>query len=367
MISIQKITVQELEDFVSSSVYLALKDKPISKPRAISYVNNPRAKKNDVVLYLGFLEDELVSYRTILPDIFFNENKPTSFGWLSGNWVGEKHRRKGISTLLFKEVLKDWEGKLMYTNYAEASKLVYDKTDEFLLLKELKGTKYYNRFCLADILPTKNKLFEKTKMLWQVLDVILNVFVDFKNLFSSSIKNRFSVKVNENSSTSILAFTDNFTSQNLFRRSEEEFNWIQKYPWVLTDEVSRKASEAYNFSLYSNNFESNFYTVYNVANNLIGRILITIRDGHVKIPYAFFLEENSKEIASFIIDKCNKEKIKTIVVYNQKLETELNEQLSFVTKKEFSQKYFITKKLEKSIKKTSEITIQSGDGDVVFT
>ena len=113
---------------------------------------------------MAFYENELVAYRTILSDAFFIEKKKVSFGWLSGNWVHAKYRRKGFSTLLFNEALKDWGSKLMYTNYAVASKLVYDKTNQFNLLYDLKGTKYFTRFCLADILPLKKKVFKSTKI-----------------------------------------------------------------------------------------------------------------------------------------------------------------------------------------------------------
>lgn len=154
MISIQKISLEKLGDFIHSTDFKKLRNKPISKIRAVSYINNPRANKNDIVLYMVFNLDELIAYRTIFSDYFTNEdNNKVFFGWLSGNWVHTKHRRKGLSTLLFNEVLKDWNHKLMYTNYAEASKLVYDKTQKFNLLLDLKGARYYTRFCLGDILP----------------------------------------------------------------------------------------------------------------------------------------------------------------------------------------------------------------------
>lgn len=368
MVSIQKITLKELEEFVYSKKYLALKNKPISKARVLSYLQNPRANKNDVVLYMAFLNNQLVAYRTILPDAFFIDNKPTFFGWLSGNWVAEKHRRKGFSMVLFNEVFKDWQGKLMYTNYAVASKLVYDKTAHFRHLKTLKGTKYYLRFCLADILPNKKKIFKKTHLFWLILDTVLNIFLDIKNVFTKKPKGVFfNVKETKNYTKEILKFTDSFTRKNLFKRNEVEFNWIQDFPWVLTDKDAKIASKHYNFSSYSKNFESTFYTIYNNKNILIGCLLLTIRNGHLKIPYAYFSKKNSKTMASFIIDKCAKITIKTMVIYEKDLESELNNQLKFITKKVFTQKYFLTKKLKKEMKPTQEIVLQTGDGDVVFT
>ena len=367
MISIQKITLQELDNFISSKFYKELVNKPISIARAVSYVNNPRANNEDVVLYLAFLEKKLISYRTILSDTLFVEDKEVSFGWLSGNWVHEKHRRKGFSTLLFNEVKKDWNSKLIYTNYAEASKLVYDKTQDFKLLKELKGRKYYTRFCLADILPNKKEIFKTTKFIWRFIDVFLNVFLDLKKVFIKNIQNNtYIVRENEELSDSILEFVKNESSRNLFRRATIEFNWIKTYPWVLTNEITRNSSKNYNFSSYSKEFESNRYTLYDKFKCMFGCVLITVRDGHLKIPYAYYKKETIKEIALFIVGKCSEKNVKTVVIYQKELEEELNKLLFFVGKKEFTQKYFIMKTFEKVIK-IKEFQIQSGDGDVVFT
>lgn len=368
MISIQKIKLKELEEFICSAVFENLKNKPISKARAISYLKNSRANSDDVVVYLAFIKNEFVGYRTILCDSFFTGNKQVSFGWLSGNWVHDQYRRKGISTLLFNEVFKDWEGKLMFTNYAEASKLLYDKTQQFSVLQKLKGTKYYMRFCFADILPKKKKVFEKTKFVWVILDVFLNFFLNVRNLFIKEVKvDSFYVKVNEKWNASILEFINNFTIKNLFKRSQEEFNWIQKNPWILTDNKTKTTSKSYHFSSYAKQFESNFYTIYNSENCLIGCVLLTIRDGHIKVPYLYYLQKDSKRVATFIIDKCKEMKAKTIVIYDKDIEEELNKQLLFVAKKAFLQKYFIIKALEKSLENKEVLEIQSGDGDVVFT
>jgi hypothetical protein len=367
MISIQKITLEELEVFLNSKLYKEFDNKPISEARVASYLNNPRANNKDIVLYLVFLEKKLVSYRTILSDTLFVKDKEVPFGWLSGNWVDEKHRRKGFSTLLFKEVKKDWNSKLIYTNYAEASKLVYDKTQDFKLLKELKGRKYYMRFCLADILPKKKEVFKITRFIWRFMDVFLNIFLDILKILKKNIqKNIYIVKENEELSDSILEFIKNKSSENLFRRAAVELNWIQTYPWILTNEATKNSSKKYNFSSYSKEFESIRYTLYDQVKCMFGCVLITVRDGHLKIPYVYYKKETIKEIALFIASKCKEKNVKTVVIYQKELEEELNKLLFFVGKKEFTQKYFIMKTFEKVIK-IKEFQIQSGDGDVVFT
>ena len=159
MIKIIKIKLKNLLEFVESTTYQKFRNKPISILRVQSYINNTQANKEDVVLYMAFIDNELVGYRTILSDVFYDKNTKQKFGWLSGNWVHPKYRRKNISTKLFNEVIKDWDSRLMYSNYAEESKAVYDKTETFTTLKSLHGIRYYRRVCLADILPSKHVFF----------------------------------------------------------------------------------------------------------------------------------------------------------------------------------------------------------------
>lgn len=368
MLVLKKITIKELAAFVSSDAFLMLKYTPISKARALSYLKNPRASKEAVVLYMAFLESNLVGYRTVLPDVFYIENNTHEFGWLSGNWVAENYRRKGVSTFLFNEVIKDWQGKLMYSNYAEASKLVYDKTERFSLLETKKGVKFYIRFCLADILPKKTVFFKKTTFLWRFVDVVLNRLYFLKDVSKNNeIQANFTQKINQNLSDALLAFLSFFTEKNLFKRSGNEFKWINKYPWVLEDASIKEEAIKYHFSSYSKQFESNNYTLLDANNRIIAFVVCTLRNGHVKVPYAYFLEENKQEVAGFILDFCTVNTAKTLLLYQEEIVSILEKKASFITKKTFSQKFFCTSEIKKMLPKNQDIHIQTGDGDSVFT
>ena len=104
---IKKIKLSGLEEFIKGEQFRLLKDKPISSFRQLSQVHNPHGQKNDIVLYLGFIEEKLVAYRSVFGDYIFKSEKKTRFAWCSGNWVHPDHRRKGLSKLLLYEALKD--------------------------------------------------------------------------------------------------------------------------------------------------------------------------------------------------------------------------------------------------------------------
>lgn len=367
MINVEKIALKDLSNFFYSDVFKSSENKPISKARMISYLNNPRAKDDDIVLVMAFKENILIGYRTILADHFFIKGEKYRFGWLSGSWVHPKHRRKGISTLLFNEVIKEWDCQLMYSNYAVASKLLLDKTNKFQQFYELNGARFYNRFSLADILQNKSDLFFKTKFFWQLTDLIFNFFLEFKYVFiKTNQSSKYYLKKNEKINDDIVSFLNN-NEKNIFKRRATEFNWILEYPWVKSTKEAQLDSFNYFFSSFSNEFITEFYTVYNKKKEITAFFLVTIRDKHLKIPYSYYSEKSIEAIANFILDLVNTKRLKSVVIYDNKLANLLTDKLGYIYKKDFVQKFFCTREIRKLLLREKDFSVQSGDGDSIFT
>ena len=130
-LEIKKIRLKELNDFVKSEMFNQFEILPISPERVKSYINNPKAKPEDVVLYLGSINNALVAFRSLFAGELISDDLKTRFAWCSGNWVAPEFRRKGFSEQLLKEAYSDWSGKLMFTNYAPNSENLYLKTGWF--------------------------------------------------------------------------------------------------------------------------------------------------------------------------------------------------------------------------------------------
>ena len=364
MLNITKIKLGNLLDFVQSEQYLSFNEKPISLLRAESYIKNPNANLEDFVLYMAFINNELIGYRTILTDVFYNGNIKQKFGWLSGNWVHPKHRRKNISTILFKAVLKDWNNQLIYSNYAEESKALYDKTNTFSELKTLKGVRYYRRYSLAELLPPKNKIFLFIKPFLHLSDWFLNLFSDLK-LAKNEVISDYKIHKIKSWNSEIQVFLSNFKEKELFRRDLKTLQWIINYPWIKTDKDTKTLSEKYQFSSYADVFENNFYVIKNNSNKIITIINISVRNKQLKIPYFYSTKEGIKPSIDLILNTCNKYKINYLTIYDEVLNNVLKNQV-FLKQKPFIQKYFITKELKKRLPNLNT-HIQTGDGDSVFT
>lgn len=370
MITIQKIKLNELEQFVNTLDYQNLINKPISLLRVKSYLNNPNAIGEDVVLYMAFEELEMIGYKTIFSDTFIYNNCKIKFGWLSGTWTHESCRRKGISSLLLKEVFYDWDEKLMFTNYAEESKAVYDKSGKFTLLKSIKGYRHYIRFSFKELLPPKSILLKKNIKSLGIIDLFLNFIFNLRfKFFSLKKPEGYKIVELKQWDSESLNFIETFKKKELFLRDQISYDWICKFPWIKTDSETKRISEHYYFSSYSVKFKSNWYKVY--AENrqkIVGIFLVTINNKHLKLPYCYSTNEAFPFIKSLIVNICLKENINYLTIYNSELNNIILQQPFFrLTNKRFIQNYFSSKKLLQDFPEISSFEIQSGDGDVVFT
>jgi hypothetical protein len=143
---IKKISIDELDTFIHSDFFLNAPVKPISPLRALSYINNPNAEKDDIVLYMLIENNKIIAFRTLLPDML-NDIK---FCWLSGSYVAPDYRGQKLSLKLLENVFDDWNN-FASTNYTRSSIKIQLSTQKLKLLKERNG-------CIFYFYPNFNKL-----------------------------------------------------------------------------------------------------------------------------------------------------------------------------------------------------------------
>ena len=369
MVLITTITLGELKAFVKSEQYLSFTDVPISLARVTSYLNNPNGHKDDVVLYMAFIAEKLVGYRTVLADRFECNQKKQKFGWLSGNWVHPNYRRQHISTLLFDAVIKDWNENLLYTNYAEASKAVYDKTAAFTIFKTLKGKRFYQRICLTELLAPKSVFFSRIKPLLKVIDWTSNLLLDLRFQFKQQ-KNQFNhIEKIIGEDDEVTSFLMKFKTAELFKRDLKTYQWIQENPWLKTDVITERLSKKYYFSWYASSYEYSFYKILDKKTNVILAVIYySIKNKQLKIPYLYATENAYDLVTNFVLELAIKNKINFATIYDEKLNEFIgNSRHLFLKQRNFEQNYMITKSLLTEYPNLKQYAIQTGDGDGVFT
>jgi hypothetical protein len=360
-LKIEKIRLDELEDFVNSKTFSAFEIVPISPARAKSYIENPNAEKNDIVLYLGYSGNLLVAFRSLFADVVNSNDKQIRFGWCSGNWVHPDYRRKGFSEQLLKEAYIDWNQKLMFTNYAPNSEKLYLKTNRFKAIYQFKGAKGYLFPKTRKLISASNKnLF--FKVFFSAIDILINLF---SSILLHFYKSRESSKVKFEAiglpDVQCYNSVDANNVKRTFNRGREELKWIFQNPWISgkNDDTSKK----YPFSSISDSFY--YETVKLFTNNCYkGFFIFSVRKGNLKTLYFCLPGGFESDIVTFIKNYCKQNKIETVTIYKKEIANKLfDRKFPFLHVKRYGQKIYSTFEIEKN----DGLAFQDGDGDVIFT
>lgn len=334
---------------------------PLSPLRLQSYLKNPRAEQNDPVLFELWQKDRLVAYRSLLPDCYFDPHgNPQRFAWLSGNWVDPEFRRRGFSTKLLQEVEARWESRLMYTNYAPASKAVYDRTGHFPLLLEKNGKRFYLRAAAEELLGDRLGGQE----LLRFGDHAVNMLLERKlRKFESKNENLCRIERVTILDQGIREMIKRRQEQSLFRRDGDVFNWILDFPWVREE---KKDTQDYHFSYKSDRFE-NLLLVFTLPDGSKGLLWLLLHNQALSVPYLFAESDLLYPVMARSL-------IQTMIAKNSAYTTIRHPLLAghlsahknlFLSIRNMPQLIFAHKKIIQQVPRDMEI--QDGDGDVVFT
>ena len=187
------IKLSELENFLNSDIYKNNDIIPISKQRAISQIQNPRASSDDVVLIVAIdKENKIIGYIGALPDkIYHNPNLKVC--WNSCWWVDSK-KGKRISMLLFYKLLETWNSNIMFRDLTERTKKILLKTNRFVKIKNIDNFKLFLKFNFTDILPRKFSLFRHYTYLLKFIDYLLNLNINIYHFFYLKKTKKKSIK-----------------------------------------------------------------------------------------------------------------------------------------------------------------------------
>lgn len=360
-LEIKKIRVKELKDFVESDFFRNLENVPISPARAKSYIHNPHAKPDDLALVLGFIQNNLVAFRSLFAGLIETETQKIRFGWCSGNWVHPEFRRKGFSFELLKVAFSDWNGKLMFTNYAPESERLYLKTGWFFPLYQFRGIRAYLFPKTRKLLPLVRKNSWMRPFFWEV-DVVLFWIAKIRTFF-------FNEKKNPDVGFELLAepdeqcyqYLNNSNLKFVFGRKTVELKWIFQFPWI--SEENNNIKEKYQFSA---NAESFYYQTVKVfyKDKFSGFFIFSVKDLHLKTLYISVQSGLEDEIAGFLKKYCINGNIEMATIYNSAVADRIYERkFPFLHAKKYGQKIYCSFE----VKGVEGFQFQDGDGDVIFT
>ncbi len=358
------LTKKDLHNFIFSKEFYQITNIPISKHRAISQINNPRASDDDIVLVIQFDENKVVGYLGVLPDHFYDGKEFQKAGWLSCFWVDENYKSKNVAANLFRRVIKAWQQKILITNMVPWLEPIYQKTGIFQTTQYKIGLRGYMRFNLADILPPKYEIFKKLTFILRISDRVLNALGDIRFLFYRAYKNtEIKYEHLNHLDKTIEDFINSHNKKNWNLRGKREIEWIMKYPWILEGVKNDFNTSRYYFSSFSKRFFYQLIKYSDHKENIVGLMLVCVRDNNLTVPYIYtdykYLEIISKSLINIMVYL----KINMITIFNEDLSQSIkNLKAPFLFKKEVKRPYLISKNLNY----ITELNFQDGDGDCAF-
>lgn len=368
MIEFKLLNKHLLLEYINSVQFRTGNDIPITIHRALSQVKNPQLQEDDIILILALDEGQLIGYIGILPyTIFFKGKEPIRIGWLSCLWVSKLARGKGISVKLLSKSVELWNSKAIAADYVPATKVIYDKTNQFVNKPlEKKGIRLYVKSDLYNILPSKKIIFFKIKWLFKAIDFCVNVFLDFRLLFYKTDLSHLRFEYIEHIDEEVNSFIISKQENQLFRRNKDELNWMIQNPWLISSNKKDNLNKKYYFSSTAKSF--NFYSlkVKNSDGILIAFMIFSKRDTTLKLPYYYH-----NNCIDSVVDAINyymiKWEIRTFTTYNSDLAQILaTKKTPAIFKKVVIRNYMISSVFKDEVF-NSNFEIQDGDGDCGFT
>jgi len=355
---IEKYNAARLGEFLDSEEYRTMPFIPVSPHRALSWLHNPRLDPGDVIMYLGYEQENMVAYRCIMPD----RRDDIRFGWLSGIWVHPEYRRKGYASRLIKEARADWGQKLMVTDYAPEAKKLLDKSNQFELYSQSTGIRYYHRSTAANLLENRGKIYRRFRPLLKVADGMLNRVQDVRINFKKQDLKGIELQESQVMDHEAADFLEREGDTGFCIRSQEDFNWIVAYPWIKEGLFK---DQRYFFSAYAPVFRNIILKIRSTGGEMTGLIWMVINGEKMTLPYAALSEGINHDISLILNHYINKYKISHLTAYHSGI-IDLYKPSGILGSRKMTRNYLATGELLKKLPDQGKVNFQDGDGDVVF-
>jgi GNAT superfamily N-acetyltransferase len=371
MIEYRQLNAKKLKEYVTSAEYLSMPERPISVQRAISQINNPRCHDDDILLILAYDSEQMVGYLGALPDEIYGGNDQVIHGaWLTCLWVNPNYRGQKIAQHLFAAAFKAYDDNVLLTDFASDTEMMYTRLGTFDTFAAIVGRRYYIRSNVANILAPKKPIFKKLSPLLRVMDFCINTTLDILTRIKGSSHKSDDLPIFDlkNITTDHINFINQQAQNQYFRRDIQDMKWMLAWPWVLEKPTPEAGDHKYYFSSSDKIFTQNTFEVRSKDSQLLAFLLVTNRNGHLKIPYCYLSPDtHTNEVQHLLQRIVYTQQIHTVTIFNEELNKYLLRfPLSSLYTKNIDRKYIMSKILNQRLVKSNNYMIHDGDGDCGF-
>lgn len=360
---IKEIKVAELPDFVNSELWQQLYPKPLTKLRAVSQFHNPRAQGEDTALIIAYENDTLFGLVGLLPHLINGQtNEPACSNTC---WWAHPEKGKQVAIPLFLKAFTLCGQRMFMTDCTPHTIGILRKTNWFEFPETPYGIRGFLKFNLHEIIPSKVPSARKLKPLLKFSDKAMNILLAPYHMI---VRSRFSdedlkVEYLPSLNKEQYQFIENHSHNEFTRRSGTELEWIVNFPWIKTQDEEQGID--YPFSHVVKSVEQYFVDI-TLSGQTIALLMVSLRDGHMKVPYAYFHDKDAGEVLKVIYREALLKNAVTLTLFCSPLVAAMDSAAHpFIFKKKIKRLVAVSKQLSGLYRQFP--TLQDGDGDVVFT
>lgn len=360
------LSVQELEAFVDTAMYKQMPVLPITPQRARSQARNPRAHPDDLALTLVYLGDELVGYAGTLPDELWTSSEKLRAAWLSCLWVAPKMRGRGIAQQLVAAVAERWNGQILLAEFAPHTRSMYERTGMFREGWPMVGFRGYLRPDFARLLSARGGFWQKIKPLLHAADALLAVPNALRLRFHLT-KMPDRIRYIQAVDAPMGAFVAARQAHELTHPDQTLLNWWLQTPWVLSAPTRDEVAERYHFTSIAREFSSLALQWIDERGNPLGLLVLTLRDGHLRVPFAYFDDAQAATAAQILFAHALRLNARMLTCYEPRLVAFCRQNRTpFFWQRTLQRTFFMTHTLADKVG-PEEVAMQDGAGDLGFT
>ena len=363
---IVEIRVSELSGFVGGKLWQNCSPKPITALRAVSQAQNPRANPDDIALIVAIENDSLLGLVGLLPDLI--NGNPSEKAHSNSGWWAHPEKGKHLAVPLFMKAFSVCNQRMFMTDCTPHTMQILEKTNWFDFPENQDGRRGFLKFNFHEILPVKIPATRKISSVLKLSDQILNaLLVPLRKITSAKfLKSGIHCERVDSISPEVALFLETHSKNEFTRRSAADLNWILRCPWIIGKNQQNQASPVdYPFSYLTETFSQELFQL-SENGKITGFLFVSIRDGHMKIPYVYFDDQHTAQVLQEIYRLAILKMVSTITIFNRRLVLQMDSAAHpFLFRKKIKRLMAISKQLSDKMEKYPEF--QDGDGDIVFT
>ena len=365
---IKTFTVADLKTALLSEDFWSTKTLPITKHRALSYSQNPRADRDDPVLMVAYQDSRVIGYLGILPDKIFIKSSVYKFGWLTSWWVGPSCATTGVGAILLFKALNAYQQQLGVSGSSKEARKVLDASQKFSPLKTLKGLDIRFRLNAARAIPRKLPRLKVFRLLFKIFDNMMDGIVNLRSSFwkrGNDICQRLSFEYLNSIDEETSQFIQRHHQHDLTRKGKADLNWMMMYPWVLSAPLKDSAAKRYYFSSRSDRFYYLGVKVFEQNNEMAGFFMLKVRNDRMSVVYSYFDSRHARSITAAVVYHTLATDVSSLSLYDDRLVAHFPEiRCPYWSAKAVSRKFSLSKTLTDI--GLRDRRLHGGDGDLAF-